>query len=350
MGYIRDMHAPADDSPPQRPLTRTADWPGQPQIESRERGNLLLLALHQIVLRTGWLFKTESVIIPAFLDTVTGGVGWIRGCLPVLNRLGQCVTPVFCADYLRAMRHKKRALAAFAVLMSLPFGALAAVWFATAGEERSWMPGFFLTLYLAFFVFYGLYLVSFGTVQGKLIRPTKRGRLILMSTFWGTLPAIVFAYWLMQDWLASGKEEFGCIFAFTAVCFFLSGLIVLAVHEPGDTPTQRHAKQRGSVAETVHELRHNANLRRLVLVGIIFSGGPMIVPHYQALARQRLDPAGFELMIWVVTQSIAVGVFSVFVGLMADSRGNRLTLRMSILISALAPALAVLISHLPGGV
>ncbi|HID75426.1 MAG TPA: hypothetical protein EYP56_05445, partial [Planctomycetaceae bacterium] len=70
------------------------EWPGRAEIERCEARNLLLLATHQIVFRIGWVFKTESVIMPAFVDLVAGP-GWVRGCLPVLNRLGQSVPPVF---------------------------------------------------------------------------------------------------------------------------------------------------------------------------------------------------------------------------------------------------------------
>ena len=50
--------------------------------------NFLLLALQQLVIRVGWIFKTESVIIPAFLDSIAGPA-WVRGMAPVLNRFGQ---------------------------------------------------------------------------------------------------------------------------------------------------------------------------------------------------------------------------------------------------------------------
>ena len=49
-------------------------------IARSEPRNLLLLVLHQIVVRTGWIFKTESVIMPAFLDYVMPA-GWLRGLI-----------------------------------------------------------------------------------------------------------------------------------------------------------------------------------------------------------------------------------------------------------------------------
>ena len=56
--------------------------------ESEIRGNFFKIALFQITLRTGWIFKTESIVMPAVMDSISGA-GWLRGFLPVLNRFGR---------------------------------------------------------------------------------------------------------------------------------------------------------------------------------------------------------------------------------------------------------------------
>ena len=39
----------------------------EPQVQ---RHNFLIMALYQISLRCGWIFKTESIVMPAFLDAL----------------------------------------------------------------------------------------------------------------------------------------------------------------------------------------------------------------------------------------------------------------------------------------
>jgi len=345
------MDPAANEPPPQQGPVAADDWPTHPEIETHERVNLLLLATHQIVLRVGWIFKTESVIMPAFLDSIAGA-GWIRGFLPVLNRFGQSLPPVFCAGYLRGMRQKKLALAAFVVLMSLPFGLLSLAWLAGGSQNRVWMPWLFMALYGIFFVFNGLYHVSFGTVQGKLIRPARRGRLLLISTFYGSLPAMLAAWWLLDDWLKMPDGGYGYIFGFTSICFLLSGLTVLLLSEPGDDPAARNpaSEPRSSLSDTWTALRGDRNLRRLVTVAVLFGSSLIVFPHYQSLAREELGLTGTHLMIWVITQNAAVGVFSMFVGPLADAWGNRLTLRTLVFSSAVAPLLAAVLPQLAGGV
>lgn len=340
------MQVPLTDPSLKPPLRHAQDWPGPPEIPGRETRNLLLLVAHQVVLCVGWIFKTESVIIPAFVDYVAGP-GWIRGLLPVLNRLGQSVPPVLSAEYVRSLRRKKGALVAFTLLMSLPFAALSLLWFAVGTHKEPWLIGAFLILYFLFCVADGLYLMSFGTVQGKLIRPARRGLLLSAATFGGSPPAILAAWLLLDRWLGMPDGGFGYIFAFTATCFFLSGLIAAGLAEPADAATRLVVRPQGNLQDTVRTLREDANLRCLVVVAMLFGSGLIVIPHYQALARQHLGLGGVNFMAWVIVHNLAVGVCSLAVGPLADRHGNRLTLRVLIFGSAIAPALASLLPALP---
>ncbi|MGH7200277.1 MAG: hypothetical protein ACREJB_06705, partial [Planctomycetaceae bacterium] len=79
-----------EPSPPPPGVGTETEWVRR--IESREPRNLAVLCLYQILLRVAWIFKTESVIMPAFLDLIAGA-GWVRGCLPALNHIGQSLPP-----------------------------------------------------------------------------------------------------------------------------------------------------------------------------------------------------------------------------------------------------------------
>jgi len=344
------MQPAAKDVPTEQGLTAAPAWTAQPEIAAHQSRNMALLALHQTIFRAGWIFKTESVIMPAFLDWLVGpGAGMLRGLLPVLNRFGQSVPPVFWAGRLKAARYKKLALGGFTFLMSLPF-ALLAITCLLGQHQAGWVVMIFLGLYGLFFVFNGLYHVSFGTVQGKLIQPTRRGRLLLISTFWGSIPAMLLAWWLLAGWLASPLGGFPLIFGFTACCFFLSAMLTLLIHEPPSeqTPTVR-SRQFSHLADTWRVLRRDANLRRLIVVAMLFGCSLIILPHYQAMAREQLGLTGSHLMVWVITQNAAVGIFSLFVGPLADAGGNRMTLRILVFASAVAPLFATWVGYVGSG-
>jgi len=320
---------PADGNPVEAPAVSA--------VPARQTRNLLTLALHQIVVRIGWTFKTEQILVPAFLGTVIEA-GWLRGCLPMISRLGQSIPPVFAAGWLKAVRKKKWALALFAALLGGPYLGLAWLWRQYGGQKTLWMAGAFLALHFVFFVFYGLYQVSFGTIQGKLIRPTRRGRLLWGSTFWGLFPTIFFCRWLMPDWLDPPVPGYSHLFVFVGTSFVLSALVVVLLAEPADAGPTAREEPRTSLRETWHLLCHDVNLRRLVGVIFLFGLGVWVtVPHYQSYARQWLGSDAEDLVFMVLAQTTSVTVYSLLIGPVADRWGNRLTLRVLILGTAFAP-------------
>ncbi len=345
------MHPPKPKGPATAPPAPTPNWPAHAAVETHEPRNLAILAVHQIVFRVGWIFKTESVIIPAFLDLLAGpSSGMLRGLLPVMNRFGQSVPPALLAGWLRNRRRKKLALAGFSMAMSLPFAALAIACLAVGVCQWSGIVWWFLGLYALFFVFNGLYHLAFGTVQGKLIRPWRRGRLLLLSTFYGSLPAMLGAWFLLPGWLSAPETGFGWIFTFAAVCFFLSGLIILLLFEPNDERARRPSEtHHTNLGEMVRILRHDGNLRRLTVVAMLFGSGLIVFPHYQALALGPMQLPMAVLMLFAITQNASVGVFSLLLGPVADRYGNRAALGWVVFGSAVAPVAAVVFAYLPAG-
>lgn len=314
-----------------------------------EPRNLVLLAVYQVMLRLAWIFKTESVIVPAFLDMIAGA-GWVRGCLPVLNRLGQSVPPVLFSRRLAAMGRKKHALVVFTVAQGVPFLVLAAVWWHVADERPPWLAPLFLSLYVAFFVLTGLSRISLSTLHGKLVHPTHRGRLLSISFFLGALVATSMAWWLLGTWLARGPRGFVAIFALTGSLFVLTGLCALLLREPRDTNHRSTGSIGRYLTDSWQTVRRDAKFRRLVPVALLFAMVLILFPHYQALGRERLGIGGAKLMVFVVTQNLSLGVFSLVIGPLADRHGNRLALRLLLLGTVLTPLTAVALTMVDRGV
>lgn len=315
-------------------------------IRAREPGNLLALVGHQVVMRSGWIFKTETVIIPAFLDAIAGA-GWLRGCLPVLNRLGQSVPPLLFARRLAAMKHKKWALVASSLAMGLPMLVLAGLWWSTGAAPPFWMPGLFLVLYTVFGACNGINQLSFGTVQGKLIQPSRRGRLLAMGAVCGASAAILLAWWLLGSWLELPGQGFERIFAFAGVSFLVGGLMAIVVREPADERTAVEEETlAGAFVDAWRTVRDDPAFRRLAVVTTLFSTILILFPHFQAFARERMHLAGGNMMVWVIVQNAMLGAYSLLVGPLADRRGNRLALRLVIFSLGVTPLLAVVLAHL----
>ena len=80
-----------------RRLSPTPSKTVTPENDPNHGRNFLLVSAYQIILRIGWIFKTESIIMPAVLDVIGGG--WLAAwLLPMLNRFGQSVPALVGVD------------------------------------------------------------------------------------------------------------------------------------------------------------------------------------------------------------------------------------------------------------
>ena len=311
-------------------------------IDSHETHNLAVLIAHHIVLRIAWIFKTETVIIPAFMDSIAGA-GWLRGCLPILNRVGQSVPPLLLSERLRSAKFKKHTLLLTSFGMATPFLILSGIMAVNGNQRHTWLPYVFLLLYFAFFSVTGLNQLAFGTIQGKLIRPERRGRLLSIAGLVGAIMSIAFAWVLLRRWLGDGQASFARIFCFTGGGFVVAGLICFALREPVDDFRQRGVWQ-DPFRNAWQSLCDDVHLRRLAIVAMLFVTAQILFPHYQALGRTREDWRASELMFWVVAQNSGAGLFSLLAGAIADRCGNRLALRLLVLTAALTPATALILA------
>lgn len=313
-----------------------------------EARNTAVLVLQAAMVRVGWIFKTESVLIPAFLDHIAGAA-WMRGLLPVLNRIGQSVPPFFLSRRVAVAPLKKRVLVAATFAMAAPFLLLAATLLALGGARPGWLPPVFLTLYVLFFAVTGMHMLATGTLSGKLVAVPRRGRLLALSTVGGTVPAVICAWLLLPGWLDAEGRGYAFIFGFTGACFAASALVALGLREPADDHAEPARPVMDQLRGAVAILRRDVDYRRLVLVNVLFSTSLILLPHYQSLARERLGLEGGNLMTWVVVQNLAVGLGAMLIGPLADRTGNRFALRVALLASAAVPVFALALTRIDPG-
>ena len=312
------------------------------------RKNFLLLVLYQVVVRTGWIFKTESIVMPAVLD-LTGAGAWMRAILPALNRFGQTIPPLLYSGRLSRQRFKKFSLALFTAIMGSCFLLLAVTWGMSISETVPlWFGWLFLAAYGAFFIATGLNQISFGTLQGKLIPAHRRGRLLLASNVVGVVLAVLAVGLLLPGWLAGPTGQFQLIFGFTGSCFIASAALILWVDERADGVQSPLPTGPGRLSRTLVHLRTDRQLQKISIVAASLGASFILFPHYQALARERLGLGLEQIVLWVIIQNVGTALFSIPAGWMADRFGNRLVLRFCMGLLLISPILAWWLSRQPG--
>jgi hypothetical protein len=317
-----------------------------------ERRNFAVLSSFQIVTRLGWIFKTETIIIPAVLDMLAGSA-WLRGCLPLLNRFGQSIPPLLLARRVNVAPRKKWGLFLVTLGMAVSILLLGAMWLAPSvaaasggGPAPVWAPAAFLILYGFFFACTGLHQLIFQTLQGKLVHATRRGRLLSVSNIIGAAAAVTAAWWLLPRWLGGPDIRVDLIFGFAGVCFVGAALSALLLAEPADDYDQPSEGFARKFTDSLATMRENANFRRLCFAATLSGVSIVLFPHYQALGRERLNLQFNDLVLWVIVQNIGTAAFSLLAGPLADWRGNRVVVRLSLLLIVMLPVAAILLAHL----
>ena len=313
------------------------DHPPTPAI----RRNMLSLVAHQVLFRIAWIFKTESVLMPTFLDSITSH-SWLSGLLPPVNRLCQSVTPLLLSGRLRDAPLKSRWLPRTTLLMGIPFILLSGLVAWTPAYQPDWMPWCFLILYAIFFATTGTNQAVYNTVQGKLIVPQHRGRLVAMAAWIGSPAAIAAVLLIMGPWVDRDPPLFSLIFLFTGCAFVAASFCARLLVEQADKPSSTMDRRR-PMRESVHWLRVDPHLRRLCVLSGLVASMMVVFPYYQRLGRSMPGYHNQMLMTWVICQNLGAALFSWVAGRIADARGTRSALRALTVAAVFCPIVPLLL-------
>jgi predicted MFS family arabinose efflux permease len=312
------------------------------EAKPAEARNFIILVIYQALMRTGWIFKTESVIMPAVLESLAGSP-WMLGCLPMLNRFGQSIPPLLIARRIKVLPLKSRAFIGTTTSMTLMFAGMTSLWILGIDQRPQVASWIYLLLYAGFFTAVGINQLAYNTLQGKLIRPTRRGRLLMFADVIGVTSAVVCAITLLPQWLHEGSADFEWIFGFSTCLFAAASLMAWQLVEQPDAHDEPRKPLRMLFSGAYRTLRDDANFRRLALVSALFTTSLLLFPFYQSVARTKLD-LGFSMLVWwVVSQNAGTGLFSILTGPIADRFGNRRALIIITLLICAAPLVAAIL-------
>jgi MFS family permease len=296
-------------------------------------------------MRIGWIFKTESVIMPGFLLNLTLS-GAIRGILPLISNVARSIPQFFLAHLISFRPRKKWIFFCVSLGLATPWGVIALLVAFFSWRKDLLLYGFLLA-YGFNFVALGCVNLLGGTMQGKLIPARMRGRLVGISSFLGGIVASLAAYLLMPIWLAKGLNGYAFIFGTTSLLFTASAIAILPIVEWRE---KRRSEGRGVIPFVAGSLRlitTDVNFRRFMYAIWLLQMNAIIFPHYTAYGRAKIGVAPVNYMLFVVVQNLSTAVNSLLMGNLADRRGNRLALKLLISFIGCIPLVTLGIGSLP---
>jgi MFS family permease len=189
----------------------------------------------------------------------------------------------------------------------------------------------------------GVVAVSWQDMLAKIIPLDRRGRFFGVANFGGTATGVlgaVAATWLLK------RYDFpeGYVFCFAAAAIFISiSWIFLALtREPARVNREPVVSQREFWRRLPAILRTDVNFRRYLLSQIVVSMGGMAIGFLAVYAAQRWQLPDDQAGSFTVSMLTAQALSNLLFGPLADRKGHKLVVELSVLLGVLAVGLASL--------
>lgn len=321
-------------------------------MEQAQRKNFTLLSLQNFLFRAGWLFKTESVIIPAAARAL-GASNFLIGLFPMLSRFGETLPALFAARHVQPFPRKKPFLLAAALVYFLAWFTAGLLFLFVPLERRGLLLLLFMFLYVCFWINIGVYGNVYSLVMAKVIPARYRGRLVSAAGVSGGVASVILTFTVVQGILEHPFQNplrpYALLF-FCAALLFLAGFIVLLfVSEPAGPG--RGEKRPPLIPFIRHSFRlvaKDRNFMRFFAISSLLMLAFGLLMFYTAYAKNHLKVPDYYLAYYLGAQAASNSLGALYYGWLADRKGNRRALERICLFVSLTPVAAVLAGVLPG--
>jgi MFS family permease len=311
------------------------------QVEKHYRHNFLYNMLDGSLFWLGYNFFAPSQILPLYASYFTQNT-FLIGLIASLGSIGYLVPQLFTSNRVQRMPVKKRMVVNIGFFLErlpvilLP---LSAFFFAPASPVLA-----LISLY-ALFSWHslgaGTIAVAWQDMVAKVIPVNRRGRFFGVTNFIGTGTGVVGAAgaaWM----LASYPFPMGYVlcFALAALFIFLSWVAIAQTREPALLTQEQPRSQIDFFRQLPGVIRRDANFARYLATAATITFSNLGVGFLMVYAVRRWELpdslAGVFTSVMLIGQSLANLVY----GALADRKGHKLVMEISVLAGTLSFVLA----------
>jgi len=315
-----------------------------------QRRNTFAFGLDYVAFVVGINFISPTTVLPAFLARL-GASTVVIGLLVTVFHLS-AEFPQIVAGNAIARRPLKKPILVRMALVGRPVIALLAILLFVTNGSPAWAAtlGVFVAL-AVLFVTDSFAAIAWMDILGRAFPAEKRGGIM---AGWQIVKgvAVLGVAVLVQQILSNPTLAFPRNYALLFAAGF-GGLVVSAIAMSGikelpppiDEPATTHIAWRDFGPHVVSILR-DANLRQVTLVRVLLALGTMASPFYVLYATDKLGLPEPVIALFILAQTAGSLFGSLLLGRIADRHGARRAIQASLLITTLAPMLALGISGL----
>jgi MFS family permease len=180
--------------------------------------------------------------------------------------------------------------------------------------------------------------LAFFDIVAKTVPPRRRGRLFAWRLFLGGILGLG-GGWVVNTVLNHPPLPFprghALLFLLYTVVFMPACLAFIAIREPPGIAASERPALREQLRRAKQILLEDGVYRRFLIIKVIMALAGTALPFYGVYAKNMLDAPEGMVGIYVTTRIAAQLLFNLPWGWLSDRRGNRLALRLQIIVTGI---------------
>ena len=315
------------------------------QVRRNYRHNFIVNALDGTFFWCGSSFIASTTILPLYVSHLTDSK-LALGILSMIAGMGWLAPQLFTANWVQRLPRKK-VLPVNVGLFSerLPVVLLAPTTLLLAARFPTLALVVFFVLFTWHAVGAGMIAVAWQEMIGKIIPPDRRGLFFGVTNFGGTATGVLGATavaWVLDRY--SFPQGYVFSFAAAAISILISWTFLALAREPAQE-SREVLSQREYWHRLPSVLRSDPNFGRYLLSRIVIALSGMASGFVTVYAVQRWGLSDGQAGSFTTSMLLGQAVSNLALGPLADRKGHKLVLEISVLLGTLAMGLAAVAPH-----
>jgi MFS family permease len=311
------------------------------EVERNYRHNFVVNVLDGTFFWGGSSLIATTTILPVYVRRLSDS-DLLIGLLSMISSMGWLLPQLFTANWVQRLPRKKVLPVNLGLFTErLPVLLLALSSLLAVGHPTLALAAFFV--FLAWHVVgAGVVAVAWQDMIGKIIPAKRRGKFFGLTNFLGTGTGVAGAWaaaWVLDRYGFPGGYTW--CFGVAAAMLALSWICLALTREPAQEPQSAPVSQLEFWRGLPSVLRGDPNFGRYLISQVILALGGMAGGFYTVYAVQRWQLSDGQAGNYQASMLIGQALSNLIFGPLADRRGHKLVLELSVLLGALGIGLAV---------
>jgi MFS family permease len=314
------------------------------EIERDYKHNFIVNFFDGTAFWFGASFFAYRTILPVYIANLTDSEFAIA-LLSVIVATGWLLPQLFTANWTQRLPLKKYAPVNIGfwserlpILLLVP-----SAWLATISPQLALVASIFCVAWHV--VGAGIIAVGWQDMIAKIFPLEKRGKFFGLTNFGGTATGILGASTVA--WLLDRYEfPYSYMWAFLigAIFIMLSWVFLALTKEPRVEPKTERVSNRDYWKQLPTIVRADSNFRRYLIAQIFMGAGNLALGFLAVYAVQRWNLPDSQAGAFTIAMLVGQALSNLVFGWLADRKGHKLNLEISVLATALAAGIATLAS------